>query len=47
MRKHMLGDRGSRIFHQRKRGHAEALTGGAVNGAHFCRGNNFHFAIPE
>ena len=45
MREHMLRHGRPGIFHQRKRRHAEALAGGAVDGAHFRRSHNFH-AIP-
>ena len=42
MRQNMLRHRGPGVFHQRQGWHAEALAGRAVDGAHFCRGYDFH-----
>src|ERR1700747_443525 len=44
IRKHMLSHGRSRIFHERKGWHAEALGSGVVNGAHFGGSNDFHLA---
>src|SRR6266853_1638840 len=37
-----LGHGRARVFHQGERRHAVFLGGGAVNGAHLFRGNDFH-----
>ena len=42
LRQRKFGHGGARIFHQSQRGDTEALTGGAVNLAHFGRSDDFH-----
>src|ERR1700758_148050 len=42
LREHELGHRGSGIFHQRERMHAETLAGGAIDLAHLGRAHDFH-----
>jgi hypothetical protein len=45
MREHVIRNRGARVFHQRERGHAEAIASCTIDGAHLFSSNNFH-AIP-
>ena len=45
MLQHIFRDGRAGIFHQRKRRHAEALAGGAVNPSHFFCADNLHNRI--
>src|SRR5580658_7758755 len=42
---HMLGNSRASVLHQRERSHAKALAGDAIDGAHFCCGNDFHKSV--
>ena len=43
---HETRHRGARIFHQRERGHAKALRGGAIDLAHLGRADDLHDREP-
>jgi hypothetical protein len=42
VRKHIIGDCRTGVFHERGRRHTETLAGGPVNGSHFICGNDLH-----